>query len=51
MRVVIVGATGNVGTSVLEALALEPAVDEIVAYADESPAPPPEALYEHVYAH
>src|SRR5947209_20003208 len=37
MRVVIVGATGNVGTSVLEALALEPAVDEIVAVARREP--------------
>ncbi|HMJ03384.1 MAG TPA: NAD-dependent epimerase/dehydratase family protein [Conexibacter sp.] len=33
MRVVITGATGNVGTSVLAALADEPAVEEIVAVA------------------
>jgi nucleoside-diphosphate-sugar epimerase len=33
MRVVITGATGNVGTSLLAALAHEPAVDEIVAIA------------------
>jgi nucleoside-diphosphate-sugar epimerase len=33
MRVVVIGATGNVGTSVLEALAGESAVDEIVAVA------------------
>jgi nucleoside-diphosphate-sugar epimerase len=33
MRVVVVGATGNVGTSVLAALAEEPAVEEIVAIA------------------
>lgn len=33
MRVVIFGATGNVGTSVLEALRDEPAVDEVVAVA------------------
>ncbi len=33
MRVVVIGATGNVGTSVLEALAPDPEVDEIVAVA------------------
>jgi UDP-glucose 4-epimerase len=33
MRVVVTGATGNVGTSLLAALAGEPAVDEIVAVA------------------
>jgi uncharacterized protein YbjT (DUF2867 family) len=33
MRVLITGATGNVGTSVLEALADEPAVEEIVGLA------------------
>lgn len=33
MRIVIVGATGNVGTSLLGALAHEPAVEEIVAIA------------------
>jgi UDP-glucose 4-epimerase len=33
MRIVIVGATGNVGTSLLAALAHEPAVQEIVAIA------------------
>jgi UDP-glucose 4-epimerase len=33
MRVVITGATGNVGTSLLAALADEPAIDEIVAIA------------------
>jgi UDP-glucose 4-epimerase len=33
MRIVIVGATGNVGTSLLAALATEPAVEEIVAIA------------------
>jgi UDP-glucose 4-epimerase len=37
MRVVIVGATGNVGTSVLESLAHEPEVDEIVAVARRAP--------------
>jgi nucleoside-diphosphate-sugar epimerase len=33
MRVVIFGATGNVGTSLLEALATEPGVEEVVAVA------------------
>ncbi|MDO8185979.1 NAD-dependent epimerase/dehydratase family protein [Conexibacter sp. JD483] len=33
MRIAITGATGNVGTSVLAALAQEPAIDEIVAIA------------------
>jgi nucleoside-diphosphate-sugar epimerase len=37
MRVVIVGATGNVGTSVLEALASESAVEEVVAVARREP--------------
>jgi nucleoside-diphosphate-sugar epimerase len=37
MRVVIVGATGNVGTSVLEALASETAVEEILAVARRKP--------------
>jgi uncharacterized protein YbjT (DUF2867 family) len=30
MRVVVTGATGNVGTSVLAALSADPAIDEIV---------------------
>ncbi len=38
MRVVIIGATGNVGTSVLEALRDEPEVTEIVAVARRPPA-------------
>jgi UDP-glucose 4-epimerase len=38
MRVVIFGATGNVGTSLLEALADEPRVEEIVAVARRAPA-------------
>jgi len=33
MRIVITGATGNVGTSLLAALADEPAVERIVAIA------------------
>src|SRR4051812_18774072 len=37
MKVVIVGATGNVGTSVLEALANEDAVEEIVGVARRRP--------------
>lgn len=37
MRVVIVGATGNVGTSLLEALEDEPRVEEIVAVARRPP--------------
>jgi UDP-glucose 4-epimerase len=37
-RVVVVGATGNVGTSVLHALASDDAVDEIVAVARRVPA-------------
>jgi UDP-glucose 4-epimerase len=37
MRVLITGATGNVGTSVLEALADEPAVEEIVGLARRVP--------------
>src|SRR5436305_13583617 len=37
MRVVIVGATGNVGTSLLEVLADEPSVEEIVAVARRVP--------------
>lgn len=38
MRVVVVGATGNVGTSVLESLEPETRVDEIVAVARRAPA-------------
>jgi len=38
MRVVVTGASGNVGTSVLEALAEEPQVDEIVGLARRVPA-------------
>lgn len=37
MRVVVLGATGNVGTSVLHALEAEPAVDEIVGVARRRP--------------
>ena len=37
MRVVVVGATGNVGTSVLRSLADEPQVDEIVGIARRLP--------------
>ncbi|MDQ6818130.1 MAG: NAD-dependent epimerase/dehydratase family protein [Actinomycetota bacterium] len=37
MRVVVVGATGNVGTSVLEALAPEEQIDEVIAVARRPP--------------
>jgi nucleoside-diphosphate-sugar epimerase len=37
MKVVVVGATGNVGTSVVEALAGDPAVTEIVGVARRTP--------------
>ncbi len=37
MRVAVIGATGNVGTSVLRALADEPAVEEIVGIARRRP--------------
>src|SRR4051794_14410807 len=37
MRVVIVGATGNVGTSLVSLLAAEPAVDSIVGLARRRP--------------
>jgi UDP-glucose 4-epimerase len=37
MRVVVTGATGNVGTSLLQALAGEPGVDEIVGLARRRP--------------
>jgi uncharacterized protein YbjT (DUF2867 family) len=33
MRIVVTGATGNVGTSVVQALADDPAVEEIVGLA------------------
>lgn len=38
MRVVVVGATGNVGTSVVRALSTDPGVDEIIAVARRPPA-------------
>ena len=37
MKIVITGATGNVGTSVLEALADEPRIEEIVGLARRIP--------------
>lgn len=40
MRVVVTGATGNVGTSVVRALAADPAVTEIVAVARRVPQRP-----------
>ena len=42
MRVVVVGATGNVGTSVIEALAARDEVAEIVGLARRQPAWRPE---------
>jgi UDP-glucose 4-epimerase len=40
MRVVVTGATGNVGTSVVASLAAHPEVDEIVALARRAPSQP-----------
>jgi UDP-glucose 4-epimerase len=40
VRVVVIGATGNVGTSVVSALADDPSVDEIVAVARRAPQRP-----------
>jgi UDP-glucose 4-epimerase len=40
MRVVVIGATGNVGTSVLDALAGETTIEEIVAVARREPERP-----------
>lgn len=37
MKVVVTGATGNVGTSVLRSLSVEPAVDEVIALARRVP--------------
>src|SRR4051794_28111706 len=37
MRVVVIGASGNVGTSVLAALGEEPAVEEVVGVARRLP--------------
>ena len=37
MKVVVVGATGNVGTSVVESLAADPAVTEIIGVARRTP--------------
>nr|MBO2503500.1 NAD-dependent epimerase/dehydratase family protein [Thermoanaerobacterales bacterium] len=38
MRIVVVGATGNVGTSVVDELARRPEVTEVVAVARRAPA-------------
>jgi nucleoside-diphosphate-sugar epimerase len=47
MRVVVIGATGNVGTALLRALAEEDAVEEIVGVARRRPAalPPPKTSW------
>jgi UDP-glucose 4-epimerase len=37
MRVVVTGATGNVGTSLLHALTQDPAIEEIVGLARRRP--------------
>jgi nucleoside-diphosphate-sugar epimerase len=37
MRIAVTGATGNVGTSLLQALASEPAVDEVIGIARRRP--------------
>jgi UDP-glucose 4-epimerase len=37
MRVVVVGASGNVGTSVLEALAGEPGVESVLGLSRRAP--------------
>jgi UDP-glucose 4-epimerase len=37
VRVVVTGATGNVGTSLLEVLSVEPAIEEIVGIARRRP--------------
>ena len=37
MRVVVTGATGNVGTSVLRALSADTGIDEVVAVARRNP--------------
>lgn len=42
MRVVVIGATGNVGTSLVRALEDDPAVDSVVGLARRSPASDPE---------
>src|SRR5690349_15275555 len=39
MRIAIIGATGNVGTALVAALAAEPAVGEIVGIARRPPPP------------
>lgn len=46
MRVVVVGATGNVGTSVVEALAADDRIDEVVGIARRLPSwSPPKARF------
>jgi UDP-glucose 4-epimerase len=44
MRVVVVGATGNVGTSLVRALVADPAVDSVLSLARRSPEAPPEGI-------
>ena len=49
MRVVVTGATGNVGTSLIRLLAADPQVDEIVGVARRLPdmPPPPKTTWAH----
>jgi UDP-glucose 4-epimerase len=47
MRIVVLGATGNVGTSVLRALDADPAVQSIVGVARRAPAEPGPAKVEY----
>jgi nucleoside-diphosphate-sugar epimerase len=47
MRVVVTGATGNVGTAVLRALTADPAIDEITGIARRRPAAPPSGVEIH----
>ncbi|HMG29477.1 MAG TPA: NAD-dependent epimerase/dehydratase family protein [Jiangellaceae bacterium] len=47
MRVVVTGATGNLGTSLVEALSVEPRVDQIVGLARRRPAwSPPKTSFD-----
>ncbi len=44
MRIVVTGATGNVGTAVVRALVADPAVDEVVGVARRLPTAPTEGV-------
>ena len=49
MKVVVTGATGNVGTSLIRLLAVDPAVEAIVGVARRLPdmVPPPKTTWAH----